>query len=417
MLGMLENDREVQRPGWAQEEALQETLLLVARLTEARGGDLDDAAILAVAETTGTSVDVVRMALRSMPKTEKAGPLRKVRNEFLALDPDVRRYAMGAWLGIVVGVSAALAEMANSRDQLAFDSLMQLVAVVATLCAVYNSAVSRSSKTGMLSGAIFAGSWFVSQLIVLAFASMLLRADFMTPSAILLAPALVVGLAAGAAAHALAGPITKRLGLQNTAQERQELLRQLVQLQDQLRSGERAVSFVSVDMVGSTHIKAVSDPLAVEFTFNEFHRYLEAIARKHGGRVHSTAGDGATIAFDHPQQAFAAARNMQSALFELNLHRNKLGIPIRVRVGVHSGMVVVPAGGGIQGVNFAHVIDVAAHLQKHCPPDGIVISDAAASFLPGGAASVSEDSIVVSDVKARIWRPRTKLEMPANGTS
>ena len=69
--------------------------------------------------------------------------------------------------------------------------------------------------------------------------------------------------------------------------ERQELLKQLVDIQDKLRSGEQEVSFLSVDIVGSTRMKQMADPLSVEFTFTEYHKFVEMIARRSGDVVAS----------------------------------------------------------------------------------------------------------------------------------
>ena len=54
----------------------------------------------------------------------------------------------------------------------------------------------------------------------------------------------------------------------------------------------------------------------------------------------------------------------------------------------------------------AHVIDVAAHLQKVCPPGGIAVSDAAALHLPGGPASVGVEKVRAADVAGTIWLPK-----------
>src|SRR5262249_37432708 len=155
-----------------------------------------------------------------------------------------------------------------------------------------------------------------------------------------------------------------KLGLIDPVKERQELLKQLVDIQDKLRSGEQTISFLSVDIVGSTRMKQIADPLSVEFTFTEYHKFVEMIARRYGGRVHSTAGDGMTLAFDSPSQAFGAARTIQTGVIELNTFRNKIGVPIVLRCGVHTGTVMAPDASDVTTINFADVIDISAHLQK-----------------------------------------------------
>jgi class 3 adenylate cyclase len=137
-------------------------------------------------------------------------------------------------------------------------------------------------------------------------------------------------------------------------------------------------------------------------------------AKRFGGRIHSTAGDGVTCAFPHPQQAYGAARFIQAGLVELNAYRNKIGIPIRLRAGIHMGTVMVPPGQDLSKVNFAHVIDVSAHLQKAAPVGGIAISEEATRELPGGPTGVGAKTIELDSVRAYVWEPRA-IEPAAGG--
>ncbi|HSI71903.1 MAG TPA: adenylate/guanylate cyclase domain-containing protein, partial [Fimbriimonas sp.] len=202
-------------------------------------------------------------------------------------------------------------------------------------------------------------------------------------------------------------------GLKDPVKDRQELLRQLHDLQNKLQSGKQSMTFVSFDVVGSTRMKQSADPLAVEFTFNEYHDFVERIARKHGGSLHSTAGDGIICAFENSTDGFAAAKNIQAGLIELNTFRNKIGTPLVLRAGLHTGTVVAPDATDASSVNFAEVIDLAAHLQKACPPGGIAVSTAAAAHLVGGFQAVGNQRVNVLDIEAAIWQPRQALALPA----
>jgi class 3 adenylate cyclase len=228
----------------------------------------------------------------------------------------------------------------------------------------------------------------------------------------MLLPITMFGILGGVALHRLFDKNRKKLGLRDPIQERQELLTQLHELRDKLHSGEQSMTFLSVDIVGSTRMKQHADPLAVEFTFNEYHQFVERIARKYGGQVHSTAGDGVTCAFDHPQQAYGAARNLQSGLIELNMLRNKLGTPLTLRCGIHTGTVVTPDASDVTSLNFAQVIDIAAHLQKITPPGGIAVSEASASGLIGGMDAVGPERGEIEGVHAAIWVPKSLAPKP-----
>src|SRR3569832_2322749 len=87
-----------------------------------------------------------------------------------------------------------------------------------------------------------------------------------------LIPLVLFGALGGLFTQRMVDAYRGRLGLTDPVTERRELLQQLVDIQDRLRSGEQQITFVSVDIVGSTRMKQMSDPLSVEFTFTEYHK-------------------------------------------------------------------------------------------------------------------------------------------------
>lgn len=400
-----------QPPGELNDDRVQQMLELAERLRESHGGELDDSAIQAVAEATGTPIDYVRLAVRVLPERRKQSPIHRLRSVFLTFEPDVRRYVAAATIGANVGLLEVL--RMSTGDPSGFLGILQLVGLS---FALWNVSVSRDARTAAIAGATSGGAYFAAKslfaLIGISFGWMKLDG---TEQAILLLPWTLGGAVSSVVLHNFVARFHKKLGIKDPVQERQELLRQLVDLQTKLRSGEQMLAFLSADIVGSTQMKEHADPLSVEFTFNEYHKFVEMIARRYGGRVHSTAGDGITCAFDHPQQAFGAGRTIQAGLVELNTFRNKIGVPIRLRVGVHAGSVNTPSRDDITSVNFAHVIDIAAHLQKVCPIGGVAVSEAAAKLLPGGADTVGADAVEASGVRAVVWLPRQvsrALEVP-----
>lgn len=382
------------------DESVRHMLLLAERLREARGGELDDESIQAVAEATGAPVDYVRVVARLQPERKRRGLFHSLKSAFFTLEPDVRSAVLSALAATFSSFFHVAALLQTGAGATFFDS----VSLICLGLAAWSISLSRDTKTAALGGALYGGVSFVT----LGLFAYILQANWSLPS-FLLVLFLAGGALAGIAIHKIVARYRKKLGLQDPITERQELLRQLVNIQDRLRTGEQSATYVSVDVVGSTQIKAQSDPLSVEFTFNEYYLFLEMVAKRFQGRVHSTAGDGAILAFDHPQQAFAASRNLQTGIIELNTFRNKTGVPLALRVGLHTGTVVAPQAGDLTSLNFAHVIDVAAHLQKVCPTGGIVVSDAAAIHLPGGPTSVGVEKVRAAEVAGTIWMPRQSL--------
>lgn len=380
------------------EESIEQMLNLAESLRAANGGLLDDSAIQAVAEATGFPVDVVRVTANIRTKKESKGLLAALRTQLLTMDPPTRRFVMS-------GVAAAMCALCAAGAKASVDwaaSSIQIVQLLWLTFGLYNACVARDSKTGAIVGGIF-GAGFFTAYELFGLVLHLNKKDSL--DAILIVPITVLGAVCGLALQKVTDRYRNRLGLRDPLRERQELLRQLTDLQDRLKSGEQEVTFLSVDIVGSTRMKEMADPLAVEYTFTEYQHFVEMIARKHRGRVHSTAGDGVTCTFDHPMPAFAAAKNISAGLLELNTFRNKVGMPIVVRQGIHSGVVMPPEGGDVTSVNFAHVIDISAHLQKVAPPGSIVVSDASAAKL-GGPAAIGQQRVSASGVEGTIWNSR-----------
>lgn len=384
-------------------DRVQEMLLLAERLRENVGGDLDDDAILAVSEATGLPTEYIRVAVTRLPEADRKRSLgQQIRHSILSLDPGMRRFVGSGVLGANLALMNVLA--VKTGDQY---GLINTVAIVLAGLAVWNLAVTKDSRTGLTSGALLGGVYFVARSLFSLVASL----DVQIPAALLI-PFVLGGGLAGFVFPFIRERFSKRLGLKDPLEERQELLKQLVDLQDKLRSGEQAMSFLSLDVVGSTRMKESADSLSVEYTFTEYHKWVEWVAKRFGGQVHSTAGDGVTCAFPHPQMAFQAARFMQSGLVELNTFRNKIGVPIQLRAGIHHGTVNNPGGTDITKLNFAHVIDVAAHMQKVAPVGGIVVSEAAAAGVMGGPAVIGTDMVEVSNVKGFVWHGRPAAAPP-----
>jgi hypothetical protein len=276
------------------DDSVQQMLQLAERLRQANGGELDDSAILAVSEATGAPVEYVRLALR-LRAEKKTGVLKRLRSEFLGLEPDTRRNVTSGVAGVLCALLSSLDYKFASSSYGLFGMLMLII----TAAGLYNLAMSKDSRAAAIAGAIFGGVWFAGSSL---FAFVLQLQNTRVESLILI-PAALGGALIGLVLQKIVDQYRGKLGLKDPVKDRQDLLRQLVALQEKLRSGEQSMTFMSVDIVGSTRMKEIADPLSIEFTFNEYHSFVDMITRRYGGRVHSTAGDGVTCAFDHPQQA------------------------------------------------------------------------------------------------------------------
>ncbi|HWA83109.1 MAG TPA: hypothetical protein VG820_06750, partial [Fimbriimonadaceae bacterium] len=275
------------------EDTVQQMLLLAERLRESHGGELDDEAIIAVSEATGAPVDYVRIAVANRPKDEKQTVTKKLRGTYLSLGPEERAWVAAGAMGAGAGMVYALNERFPHSNGL-FGIFMILLLVIG----FFAVATRKTSRLATISGAILGCVGVISSSV---FGLLFGLGSSGSPWEIL--PITLATAVLGYGLQKLVSQNRKSLGLKDPTEERQDLLRQLVQLQEKLNSGQQSLTFLSVDIVGSSRMKAGANPLNVEYTFNEYHQFIDRLTIKHGGRVHSTAGDGVTCAFDQPQQA------------------------------------------------------------------------------------------------------------------
>ena len=378
---------------------------LAERLRESHGGELDDETIVAVSEATGAPVDYVRIALARASVAQKRTVTKKLRNTYLSLGPEERAWVTAGAIGAGTGMAYALdARWPNNNGLYFIAMLILLVIGFATI------GMRKDSRVATIAGGILGCVGVVSSSLFGLLLGHVSRGEPM-----LIVPLTIVSAFVGFAAQKLVNSNRKSFGMRDPAAERQDLLRQLNELKAKLESGKQRLTFLSVDIVGSTRMKAGADPLNVEYTFNEYHRHVERGTQKHGGTVHSTAGDGVTCAFESPQAAWLAAKLIQTGIIEVNMLGNKIGKPIVLRCGIHCGDVLAPDANDVTSVNFAHVIDVAAHLQKACPEGGIVVSQHAAVEIPGGPAKIGTQRVEVDGEIGYVWLPLTRALAAGSG--
>lgn len=399
------NEEELEEQRHVSDDTVQQMLLLAERLRESHGGDLDDAAIQAVAEATGAPIDYVRIAVAHRSNDEKQTTTKKIRSAYLSLGPEERQWVVASGIGAGMGLMHAL----DNRTGAASYGLFGIMMILFLLLGMYTVSIAKSSRLAAMTGGIVGLVYFISHSVF----------GFIFQAGFHVTPLLLIPIAAFSAALAyflneLVSRNRRSFGLKDPVQERQDLLRQLMELQERLKGGEQSCTFLSVDVVGSTSLKAKApDEFSVEYTFSEYHNFVEFIAHKHQGRIHSTAGDGVTCTFDNPQQAFAAAKNLQVGLIELNTFKNKLASPLVLRCGIHSGPVNAPDGKDLTTLNFSHVIDIAAHLQKVCPPGGIAVSQMAAVEVQGGPNAIGTERVQTEETVGYVWVPRSRVSQSA----
>lgn len=158
-------------------------------------------------------------------------------------------------------------------------------------------------------------------------------------------------------------------------------------LERSLPGGQRAfVSLVFADIVQSTDMAEVAEPEVIQDVFVLYRRVAAETIEELGGRVLQFQGDGVVACFGYPtayeddaRRAVLAALRLveRMAHAAIELHRRH-GIEPAIRVGVHSGTVVIAglASGVLDGSALAgSVPNVAARVQGEAETGTVVISD------------------------------------------
>lgn len=172
------------------------------------------------------------------------------------------------------------------------------------------------------------------------------------------------------------------------------LIAEQIRIQWLLAPKTKTSFVVVVDAYRSSMMKMGADPFVAEWSFREYQAFIAKICRQCGGQVHSTAGDGAVLAFSSAAEAFLCARTIQTDIDGFNREVNRLDHPFRLRIGIHAGETTAD----INTVQFTDVIDIAAHIEKSAPVGGIVVSERVAQELDGerlASLSVPIDEQVV----------------------
>ena len=139
-------------------------------------------------------------------------------------------------------------------------------------------------------------------------------------------------------------------------------------------------SFLDLDVVDSHGLKvAAKRPEYIIVSFERFRGFASRVVQEHEGQVLNSNGDELMCFFTDPEKAVRAAAALLERLGEFNARENLLGLPFRVRQGIHSGSSLVDR---VRGVAYSPVLDVAGRLQKFAPVDGLLVSAETLALLP-----------------------------------
>lgn len=118
----------------------------------------------------------------------------------------------------------------------------------------------------------------------------------------------------------------------------------------------RQLTAMVCDIVGSTTLAAALDPEEMRELLAEFFERVEGVIRQHGGSVAQYRGDGVLAFFGWPEPMEGCAVAAVQAALGLQRDPGPFGrsrTPLRVRVGIHTGLVVAEAGAAREPVSVS----------------------------------------------------------------
>jgi class 3 adenylate cyclase/tetratricopeptide (TPR) repeat protein len=198
----------------------------------------------------------------------------------------------------------------------------------------------------------------------------------------------------GACGHAIAASTASGDATVPQSYTPTHLAQRILRQRSSLEGERKRVAVLFADVIGFTPISERSDPEQMHGIMERFFDVLLAEVHRFEGTVNQFTGDGIMALFgaplaleDAPRRAVMAAVAMQHAVE--NLRQELLtttGLDFRMRVGIHTGLVVVGKIGNDLRMDYTAVGDttnLAARLQALAPAGSILISEATQRLVAG----------------------------------
>jgi class 3 adenylate cyclase/predicted ATPase len=188
----------------------------------------------------------------------------------------------------------------------------------------------------------------------------------------------------------------------------------------------RQLTVLFCDLVGSTQLSGQLDPEDLRAVVCAYQEAAAAVIRRYAGHIAQYLGDGLLVYFGYPtaheddaRRAVHAGLGIVEAIATLNARLMKLfGVELAVRLGIHTGPVVVGVMGG--GGRHEHLAlgetpNIAARLEGLAPANAVVISGVTARLVRGTFASEEMGTHTLRGVAEpmTISRVRGLLAMPS----
>src|SRR2546425_7266285 len=160
----------------------------------------------------------------------------------------------------------------------------------------------------------------------------------------------------------------------------------------------RQLTVMFCDLVGSTPLAEQLDPEELREVVREYQEACATVIHRFAGYIARYVGDALLVYFGYPvaheddaQRAVRAGLDIVAELPPLNARlqqtiRATHASPLQVRIGIHTGLVVVGEMGGgdyREQMALGETPNIAARLQGMAEPDTVVISAATSRLIEG----------------------------------
>ena len=166
-------------------------------------------------------------------------------------------------------------------------------------------------------------------------------------------------------------------------------------LHPELSAAERRqLTVMFCDLVGSTALSAQLDPEELREVVHAYQHVSAEVIGRYEGQVAQYLGDGLLVYFGYPtaheddaQRAVRAGLEIVAAMSILSLPRHiRLPQPLQVRIGIHTGLVVVGeigSGAKRELLAMGETPNIAARVQGEAEPNTVAMSAATSRLVQG----------------------------------
>lgn len=189
-----------------------------------------------------------------------------------------------------------------------------------------------------------------------------------------------------------------------SGKKRKELILHFMEVQHRLESFKRVLAFLSVDVVGSTAMKANEDPMAISADFYRYNELADKVLSENKCIKVAKTPDGIMAAFSDTDHAVMAGQQLITGLDHFNQFVKKMKMDFKVRCGINSGMLYFDPDEPLEHLSD-RVIDIAGHMQKEAEPNTINIAKSSIAPLEKTSGFTNAEKVIDDEV-VYTWKPK-----------